>query len=168
MSDAKSVEELKKNVSKNEMSIFKSKVIECFFFILFMVLTIIMYIYHEPWYDEIQAWMVASDASVGEMIWHLPHYEGHPPFWTLLLALFAKTGVPMEIGLRIPAFLFSSAAAGVVIFKAPFKKWIRCLIPFTYFLLGFGALKPNRCINLLPSFCSGFTTKRSATGITAY
>lgn len=134
MSDSKYVEEVKGSASNAEISIFNYKIIEWFFFILFMVLTIIMYIYHEPWYDEIQAWMVASDASVGEMIWHLPHYEGHPPFWTLLLALFAKTGVPMEIGLRIPAFLFSSVAAGVVIFKAPFKKWIRCLIPFTYFL----------------------------------
>lgn len=103
-------------------------------FIVFIALSVVMFIFHEPWYDEIQAWMVASDASIGEMIWHLPHFEGHPPFWTLILALFAKTGVPMEIGLRIPTLLFSGAAAFLVIFKAPFHKWIRCLIPFSYFL----------------------------------
>lgn len=102
--------------------------------LIFVVLSVVLFAYHEPWYDEIQAWMVATDASIGDMIWHLPHYEGHPPFWTLILALFAKTGVPMEIGLRIPTLVFSSAAAYLVIFKAPFKKWIRCLIPFTYFL----------------------------------
>lgn len=103
-------------------------------FIAFLALSIVMFVFHEPWYDEIQAWMVASDASIGEMIWHLPHFEGHPPFWTLILAIFAKTGVSMEIGLRIPTLLFSGAAAFLVIFKSPFHKWIRCLIPFSYFL----------------------------------
>lgn len=107
---------------------------ECIAFVLFIILSIVMYVFHEPWYDEIQAWMVATDASIGEMIFTLPHFEGHPPFWTLLLAIFAKTGVPMEVGLRIPTFLFASAAAFLVIFKAPFKKWIRCLIPFSYYL----------------------------------
>lgn len=109
-------------------------VAECVAFAGFIILTCVMYIFHEPWYDEIQAWMVATDASISDMIWHLPHYEGHPPFWTLILALFAKSGVPMEIGLRIPNLLFSGAAAYIIIFKAPFHKWIRCLIPFTYFL----------------------------------
>ena len=107
---------------------------ELFALLAFVTLSIIMFVYHELWYDEIQAWMVASDASVGEMIWMLPHYEGHPPFWTLILSLFAKTGVPMEIGLRIPTLLFSSIAAALIIFKAPFHKLVRCAIPFSYFL----------------------------------
>lgn len=128
-------ESAKEEVQKE--SIFKtlgaSKLPECVAFTMFVILSIIMYIYHEPWYDEIQAWMVASDASISEMIFTLPHYEGHPPFWTLLLSLFAKTGVPMEVGLRIPTLIFSSLAAFLVIFKAPFKKWIRCLIPFSYY-----------------------------------
>ena len=107
---------------------------ECVAFVFFIVLSVVMFVFHEPWYDEIQAWMVASDASITEMIWNLPHYEGHPPFWTLILSFFAKTGIPMEIGLRIPTLLFSSIATFFVIFKAPFKKWIRCFIPFTYYL----------------------------------
>ncbi len=111
-----------------------SKLPECVAFAFFLILSVIMYVYHEPWYDEIQAWMVASDASIKEMLFELPHFEGHPPVWTLLLSVFAKTGVPMEIGLRIPAFICSGIAAFLVIFKAPFHKWIRCLIPFTYFL----------------------------------
>lgn len=126
----------KEKVTTEQKSNFwqNSRIPECVAFIGFLVLSVIMFIYHEPWYDEIQAWMVASDASIGEMIWTLPHYEGHPPVWTLVLALFAKTGVPMEIGLRIPTLLFSGIAAFLVIFKAPFHKWIRCLVPFTYFL----------------------------------
>lgn len=124
-----------KITTKQKTNIWKNtRIPEWVTFIGFLVLSVIMFVYHEPWYDEIQAWMVASDASIGEMIWTLPHYEGHPPVWTLILALFAKTGVPMEIGLRIPTLLFSGIAAFLVIFKAPFHKWIRCLIPFTYFL----------------------------------
>ena len=97
---------VKDDVAKNGVTDkCKDKLEEWGAMILFVVLSVVLFVYHEPWYDEIQAWMVASDASVGEMIWHLPHYEGHPPFWTLLLALFAKTGVPMEVGLRIPEII---------------------------------------------------------------
>ncbi len=126
-------EELKEIIDKK--NIWKeTRIPEYSFFVLFLTLSVVMFVYHEPWYDEIQAWMVASDASLWEMIFVLPHYEGHPPVWTLLLAIFAKTGVPMEIGLRIPTLLFSAIATWFVMFKAPFHKWIRCLIPFSYFL----------------------------------
>ncbi|MBQ3037198.1 MAG: hypothetical protein IJD31_09760, partial [Lachnospiraceae bacterium] len=126
----------KDNIKKDnikEVEAISKPIAEWIAFSAFILLTIIMYIFHEPWYDEIQAWMVASDASFKEMIFELPHYEGHPPFWTLLLSVFAKNGVPMEIGLRIPALLFSTIAAYIVIFKAPFKRWIRCLLPFGYY-----------------------------------
>ncbi|MBE5885702.1 MAG: hypothetical protein E7284_04770 [Lachnospiraceae bacterium] len=122
------------NISEQKNIKNKSLIIEWISFVAFFGLSMVMFWFHEPWYDEIQAWMVASDASVWEMIFELPHFEGHPPFWTLILAIFAKTGVPMEIGLRIPTLIFSGVAAYLVIFKAPFKKWIRCLIPFSYFL----------------------------------
>ena len=124
-------------INKKELTAKKQMppyMVEVIVFAAFMILSVVMFVFHEPWYDEIQAWMVASDASFGEMIFSLPHYEGHPPFWTLFLAIFAKAGVPMEIGLRIPNLLFAGVAAYLVIFKAPFKKWIRCMIPFTYFL----------------------------------
>lgn len=127
-------EVINKSTEKAKDSICKAVPWEWISFGIFVILSIVMYYFHEPWYDEIQAWMVASDASFYEMIFELPQYEGHPPFWTLFLALFAKAGVPMEIGLRIPTLLFGAGAAWLVIFKAPFKRWIRCLIPFNYFL----------------------------------
>ena len=102
--------------------------------VAFIGLGIIMFIYHEPWYDEIQSWMLAKDASIKELLFNAPHYEGHPALWSLLLAVFAKTGVNMDYGLRIWNMLFTTIAAGLIIFKAPFKRIFRCLIPFTYFL----------------------------------
>ena len=134
MKERKGMENNITNISEQKNIKNKSLIIEWISFVAFIGLSMVMFWFHEPWYDEIQAWMVASDASVWEMIFELPHFEGHPPFWTLILAIFTKTGVPMEIGLRIPTLIFSGVAAYLVIFKAPFKKWIRCLIPFSYFL----------------------------------
>ena len=57
------------------------------------VIIIILYIsglifigcFHEPWFDEAQAWLIAKSASYKEIITVVPHYEGHPPLWHLLL-----------------------------------------------------------------------------------
>ena len=101
---------------------------------IFIALTILLFFFHELWYDEIQAYMLAKDAPFHELIFVATHYEGHPPLFSLLLAIFAKTNVPVDIGLRIVSFAFSMVGAYLVIFKAPFKKWVRCLIPFTFFI----------------------------------
>ena len=101
---------------------------------LFIILSVVMFFFHELWYDEIQAYMLAKDASFHELFFVATHYEGHPPLFALLLSIFAKTGVPMDIGLRIVSFSFSLVGAYLLIFKAPFKKWVRCLLPFTYFI----------------------------------
>ena len=42
--------------------------------------------FHEPWFDEAQAWLIARDCSWREMILKRPHYEGHPPLWWMMLA----------------------------------------------------------------------------------
>ena len=101
---------------------------------IFVLISVLLFFFHELWYDEIQAYMLAKDASWTDLIFNVTHLEGHPPLFSALLAIFAKTGVPMKIGIRIVSFPFSLIGAYLVIFKAPFKKWIRCLIPFTFFI----------------------------------
>lgn len=103
-------------------------------FVLYICFSFVMFLFHELWYDEIQAYMLAKDSSWFDLIFDVTHYEGHPPFFSLLLAIFAKSGVNIELGLRIVSFIFSSVATYFVMFKAPFKKWIRLLIPFSYFI----------------------------------
>lgn len=112
----------------------KNNIAEFISFIIFIILSIIMFVFHELWYDEIQAYMLASDASFFDLIFHEPHYEGHPPLFSLLLALFAKNGVFIDVGLRVVSFFFSLIGAFLVIFFAPFKKWVKCGIPFTFFI----------------------------------
>lgn len=101
---------------------------------LFVVLYILVSMFHEPMYDEAQAWLIARDATWKELIFTIPHYEGHPPFWHLILAIFAKSGLPFELGLRIPGALFCIASVWLMIFKSPFPKVVRCLLPFTYYI----------------------------------
>lgn len=103
-------------------------------FALFTVFYILISVFHEPMYDEAQAWMIARDASWYELVFQIPHYEGHPPFWHLILAVFAKAGVPFEIGLRIPGAIFCIASIWVLIFRSPFPKIVKCLLPFTYYI----------------------------------
>jgi hypothetical protein len=85
---------------------------------------------HEPWFDEIQAWLIARDSNPGNLFGRLA-YEGQPGLWHLILMLPAKT-------LPIAALNWISAAfgaAGVYVFlrRAPFPMAIRLLIPFTFF-----------------------------------
>ena len=57
------------------------------------------YTYHEFWKDEWQAWFVAKDKSLPEIISFL-NYEGHPALWYLFLkpfTLFSSYFLPENI-----------------------------------------------------------------------
>lgn len=103
-------------------------------FAFFAVFFIIVSYFHEPWYDEAQAWQIAKCASLKEILFKLPHYEGHPPLWHLLLLLPAKLGVPFEVGLKTVAAVPTLISAWILMFTAPFSKYMRLLIPFNYFI----------------------------------
>ena len=90
--------------------------------------------FHEPWFDEAQSWLIARDASVREMLFTIPHYEGHPPLWWLMLAVPAKLGLPYELSIKGINFVFSVFAVYLILFKSPFPLWVKCILPFTYFL----------------------------------
>lgn len=101
---------------------------------LYSALLIVIMYFHEPWFDEAQSWLIARDASLQDIIFTIPHYEGHPPFWWLLLAIPAKTGLPYEISIKAINWFFSTLAVFLLLFKSPFPKWIKLVLPFTYFL----------------------------------
>jgi len=101
------------------------------FYILFLFWTISI---HEPWFDEMQAWAIAKTAPLKDLLFLIPHYEGHPPFFHLLLAVPARLGVPWQIGLRFACVCCSLVSAYLILFKAPFSRWVRCCLPFTFFL----------------------------------
>lgn len=131
---------------------------------LFIALYILISLFHEPMYDEAQAWMIARDASWRELLFEIPHYEGHPPFWHLILALFAKMGVPFEVGLRIPGAFFCITAVWVLLFRSPFPKVVKCLLPFTYYIFfRYSIVVRPYCMTMLGLFLVAATYKEKGT-----
>lgn len=106
--------------------------------------------YHEPWYDEAVAWQIARCASIKDILFEVPHYEGHPPLWHLILAPFAKLGAPYELSLTIVSLIFAGAACCLIIWKSPFPRIIRLLLPFTYFFFyQYGVVSRPYCVMML-------------------
>lgn len=105
-------------------------------FVLYIAIIAIVMCFHEPWFDEAQSWLIARDSPIASIFSVRPHYEGHPPFWNLLLAIAAKSGVPYELGIKGIQLVCASLLGAWLIFKSPFKhasSLATFLIPFTYF-----------------------------------
>jgi hypothetical protein len=117
-------------------------------FILYVVFLCFVSYYHEPWHDEGQAWLIARDDSLWQLLTETTHYEGHPPLWHLSLMPFAKLGVSFSFGLKTINIFFSSCAMGLLIFKSPLPLLLRFTLPFTYFFFyQYGVV--NRSYSLL-------------------
>lgn len=132
------------------------------------VITLIIYLlgvctisfFHEPWFDEAQAWAIARSGTIKEILFEIPHYEGHPPLWNLILLPFAKLGAPYELSLAIVNIFFMTLAVAVLLFKSPFPKLIRCLLPFNFFLFyQYGVISRPYCIFVLAIFLAAVCYK---------
>lgn len=87
---------------------------------------------HEPWSDEAQAWLLAHDNSLWQIVRYRLHYEGAPPLWHIILKIFQHAGGSYAGMAWLGAAL---AAAGVFVMLrwSPFPLVIRVLLPFTFF-----------------------------------
>jgi len=91
--------------------------------------------YHEKWADEAQAWLIARDLPLSRIWFHELRYEGSPGLWHTILwvaqhVFHAKYGALGYIGMA-----GATAGAALVIFQAPFPRYIRWPLVFTYFLV---------------------------------
>lgn len=132
------------------------------------VITLIIYLlgvctvsfFHEPWFDEAQAWAIARSGTIKEILFEIPHYEGHPSLWHLILVPFAKLGAPYELSLAAVNIFFMTLAVAVLLFKSPFPKLIRCLLPFNFFLFyQYGVISRPYCILVLAIFLAAVCYK---------
>jgi len=111
----------------------EGKKLEYGIFVLFLALYCLVSAFHEPWFDEAQAWQIARCLSLRELLFTIPHYEGHPPLWYLILLLPAKLGAPFELGLKTVGLLLSAASAGLLLFRSRLPRVARLLLPFSFF-----------------------------------
>lgn len=108
--------------------------LHCIVFLIYLAFVATVMCFHEPWFDEAQAWLIARDCSWKEILTVRPHYEGHPPLWWVMLAVPAKLGIPYEVGLKT----INLACAGLMIWLLEFKtripEMLKTILPFSYFL----------------------------------
>lgn len=121
------IEVLNCKINENKQLVHKIVVL------LYCALHLFMILFHEPWYDEAEAWQIARCASVKDILFTIPHYEGHPPLWHLILAIPAKLNLPYELSLSLISLLFSALAVALFLKYAPFPEWAKVFAPFTYF-----------------------------------
>ncbi|MBR1393036.1 MAG: hypothetical protein IJ561_04300 [Ruminococcus sp.] len=137
---------------------------ELLVFIFYIVGVAVIGFFHEPWFDEAQAWSIARSASIKDIIFDIPHYEGHPPLWSLLLALPAKLGAPYELSLKAVNLIICAAAVWLILYRSPFPKIVRCVIPFTFYFFYQTAVicRPYSLVMLSLTLAAMFYKERDA------
>ena len=111
-----------------------SHTLEIVCFLMYIFVVVFTSMRHEFWYDELQAYQISKD-SIFNILFQVPHWEGHPPLWHLILKFFTSLGFGLESTLRIPNLVFIISAIFLLMFKSPFPKVVRLLLPFTFFLV---------------------------------
>ena len=88
--------------------------------------------YHEAWADEAQAWLLARDTNLLELM-NAMRYEGSPCLWHLILKFAIFCGLSYEKIYYIP---FICTIIGIIfLFKNKNIPWIfKLTLPFTYFI----------------------------------
>lgn len=101
--------------------------------VAFLLFALLIGSNHEPWVDEAQSWIIARDASAFEIVWNIARYEGSFPLWHLTLKLFIVFGLKYEYLFIVPIII---SAIGLVVFlkKVQAPKFVKILLPFTYYV----------------------------------
>ena len=89
--------------------------------------------HHEPVADEAQAWQLVRSIPLTNLFHTYLRYEGSPGLWYVVLSILTHLRVSYT-GLRWFCAAVAAAATALLIFRAPFPRLIRILLPFTYFL----------------------------------
>jgi hypothetical protein len=101
---------------------------------LYVALLAIAIPYHEPSADVAQAWQLARCLSLRDLFLTYIRYEGSPGLWHFLLWILIRarvsyTGLPWICG------VIAIGAAALLVFKSPFPRYLKLVMPFTVFLL---------------------------------
>ncbi len=130
-----------KNFFKNK------KVIYWSIFFLYGIINLIFVLLHEPWRDELHAWIMAKNLSIPELISE-SRFDGHPVLWHLILMPFAKLDFPI-ITLNLISYIIILISVWLFLFKTKspiiVKIFATFLIPFTY---TYNAISRNYCLIL--------------------
>ncbi len=102
--------------------------------VLFTLVASITAVFHEPWPDEAQAWLMSRDLGFWRLMSHQVRYEGTPGLWHAMLWAMAHLGLPYA-SMTVLSIALSAAGAWLLARYAPLPWWLRAGIPFTFYLL---------------------------------
>jgi hypothetical protein len=87
--------------------------------------------HHEPWADEAQAWLLARDSSLGELLLERVRYEGSPGLWHALLWVLMRIGLPFA-ALPLISTACALAGAALILWRSPFPVALRVALLGSY------------------------------------
>ena len=116
--------------------------------------------YHEKWADEAQAWLIARDLSLKTIWFHEMRYEGTPGLWHTILWIAQRVFHAGYGAIGYIGAFFAITGAAVLLFKAPFPRFLRWMLVFGYVIVYQYAViaRPYTLLPLL-AFCAAFLFK---------
>lgn len=123
----------------------KENLFNTIIFIIYLIISFMILLFHESWRDEAQSWLISRDLSFINIIKQM-NYEGHPVLWYIILSIFSKLGLPY-ITVKIISWIITSVGVSFVLYKSPFNKIVKTLIIFTPILLyWYSAVARSYCL----------------------
>ena len=133
--------EIKKDIDKK-------KIIYWFIFMMYAIVNFVLLLKHEPWRDEIHAWLMSKTYSLPELI-SASRFDGHPILWHLILMPFAKLNFPI-ITLNIISYIIILISVWILLFKTNLSTFFKAIIIFTIpFTYTFSVISRNYSLILL-------------------
>lgn len=118
----------------------------------YLVCVVFLAVIHEPWLDELHAWVMARDMSFSEL-WSAMKVEGHFCLWFWILMPFAKAGLGVY-WLQIISIAFMLVAAWLLVFKTNFSIIAKAAILLSFpMVYQFSVI--SRCYALIPPILFG-------------
>ncbi|MEO5356844.1 MAG: hypothetical protein H7844_06045 [Nitrospirae bacterium YQR-1] len=99
---------------------------------VFFILTLFNILHHEMWRDELEAWMIAAEASSLHGLIENMRYQGHPMLWHLILYPITRL-TRNPVAMQMVHLLIATLSSFVFLRFAPFNKLSRTLFVFGYF-----------------------------------
>jgi hypothetical protein len=117
----------------------------------YWLLMLLLLLFHEPWRDEAESWLIARDLSFAGIIEQMG-YQGTPALWHFLQAVPAKLGLPF-VSLGILNAMIATSAVGVFVFCSPFARWQKAAFAFSAVMVQwFGLIWRTYALNTLLMF----------------
>jgi hypothetical protein len=116
---------------------------------LYLILLSVATWRHTFWRDEAGAWLIGRDCNNFHSLWHVVHYEGHPPLWFLVMFVIGHLTRNPE-WIKLPNLLATLAAAAMILPSRNLSIATRLGLIFSYFMLfEYGLIDRNYMIGIV-------------------